>query len=302
MDIFLRAACALIVAAVVQAAPPGNGEPVYWSEIDSLVQQSSPQGAPRVLAYMRLLEPDELVTAARQGCLAGENKPGLASDHDVAAAAESNALMCFEFYYEALRDDERGAARLSLLTKKLIDIVGDEDECLCLRRALAARLSTSPNTVFAKALLGYAGENLDTTVAILNRIVSKPDENARLREQAVAAIGSLLHERVSEICRSDANMRRALAEKREHSSDVVRAGDLLRSGEVTLTESSTSALKLVNERVLIYLTLLSEILANEEDHPERLVREAMRRLDSFRSSEAAALDGRIEEILQQSEK
>ena len=59
--------------------------------------------------------------------------------------------------------------------------------------------------------------------------------------------------------------------------------ELVRSGEVTLTEETMNALALVEGRTVAYVKLLSAILADKRNEPVDLWMQAKRTLEGYRS-------------------
>ena len=108
-----------------------------------------------------------------------------------------------------------------------------------------------------------------------------------------------LGRRAGEIIDSDENVRAVLNEKRKHSDHVVFPSELVRSGEAALTEETLKALEPIEARIRAYIKLLGTILADEENEPEDLRKQARRRLEGYRDSALSGIDDEVEKALRQ---
>ena len=295
MSTLLRLSCVVVLAGSIQVGASPSETPDYWSHIQSLAEPDTPEQNLELIHYVKSLTPDELLTAARQGCVAGRNKPSLTLEWERAAAAQSNALLCFEFYFSALVDDEGGGNLLNVMTPKLINMCGDQGEALCLRCAIVARIASSPNTTFTSKLRAYVDAHLDEVDAILNKILGDPRQNALLRQEAMHALSSLLGRQVGAVCRLDPNVR----EMRKHTNKALNVGELVRSGELALSEDTIKALKPIAARIRANVKLLGAILADKDKEPESLRKHARRKLEAYHRSALTQLDDEIAQALQE---
>jgi predicted transcriptional regulator len=134
---------------------------------------------------------------------------------------------------------------------------------------------------------------------MLNRIVKDRTESAVFRGDAIDALAWALGEELSAICKSDANVREAIREEEKQTDNVVNVSQLVRSGEVNLTDDTIKAWKPTEARIRAYIELLGTILADEENEPEELRKEARRRLEGYRKSALTGIDDDVDEALRQ---
>jgi hypothetical protein len=144
----------------------------------------------------------------------------------------------------------------------------------------------------------YVSNNEPQVTEVLTIIVKGRDNEALLRREAMQCLGVRLGRQVSEIIRSDPNMRETLEQKRKHTNKVIRTTELVRSGEVRLAASTLKALEPLEVRTIAYVKLLGGILVDEENEPEELRKEARRRLEGYRQSALTGLDQEVEKALQ----
>lgn len=251
----------------------------------------------KLVNYVKSLTPEELLTTAREGCVAGTNKPGLRLDWERQAAAESNALLCLEIYYDINGPGEDGRRRLNTLTDALIAIAGDKEESVCLRRAIMVRMFDTPKSWFQHMLHTYVDAHRLEVRTMLEKTLTDQGENVALRKQAAENLTRQLAKESSKIINADPNVREALEEKRRHTNHVLCPSELVRSGEVTLTEETMKALAPVEARTIAYVKLLGAIVADERNEPEDLRKNAKRRLEGYRKSALTGIDVEVEKAL-----
>ena len=299
-----RVSQVLAVLAIIQAQGSQRQTLAAWERFRSLaappLAEQTPELKEELFAYVRSLFPEDVLTAAREGCIAGENKPKLTLDWERKAAAGSNALLCLEIYFGVLFQDEGRKQACEEMAGKVVKLVADRDEIICLRRAVVMRLSYSEKTPFQLALMDYPAAHPRKVDAILGAIIKRQDEEADLRREAISALKRGIHRQVRSICRSDLNVREAIREKRKQTDKVVNVSQLVRSGEVTLTDETVKALEPIGGRIRANVKLLGAILADEENAPEDLRKEARDTLEGYRKSALAGIDDEVEKALQES--
>ncbi len=293
----------MVVASVLALSGLGTGQDEFrargdfWSSIHSLAQSDTPEQNRELLNYVRSLTPEELVAAARQGCIAGENKPKLTMDWERKAAAESNALLCLEIYFEVLSQDEERKQDCEEMAETVMELLADRDQLICLRRAIVSRISYSETTAFQLAMMRYAARHPRQVDEVLGAIIENRHEESDLREEAISAVSRGIHKQVRTICRSDPNVREAIEVKRKHTNKLIRVSELIRAGEVTLTDETLKALKPIAARILANLRLLGPILADAENEPPDLRKQARRTLEGYRKSALTGIDDEVEKAL-----
>lgn len=293
MATFSRIVWVLALTVLAQVQGSARQDVNLWNMIESLVEQGTPHGNPQLVEYLQSLTAEEMLTAARQGCDAGVNKPKLTLEWERAAAAGSNALLCLEYYFDKSDTIDADAIRL-------LDIARDTQESPWLRRAIIVRMAGgSEGSRFANKFHPYVAAHVPEVDAILSKIIAGKRENALLRREAMDALGSVLRNQVRVVWNSDPDVRQAIMEKRKHTNKVVRVSELIRSGEVTLTENTIKTLKPIEERLRAYVKLLGAILADTDNEPEDLRKHATRKLETYLSSALTGIDDDVEKALQE---
>ena len=133
---------------------------------------------------------------------------------------------------------------------------------------------------------------------LLTGLLKERAEDLLVRNEAMKCLAVRLGRQVRMICRSDPNVREVLKEKRKHTDKVIGVSELVRSGEVTLTEETMKALKPIEARTLAYVRLLGAILGDEHNEPEELRKEARRRLEGYRNSALTGIADEVKKALQ----
>lgn len=298
MTAFPRLVCTfLIVGCGGLQASAKTGE-ATWRQIKTLAEKGTAHGNPDLLAYMNSLTPEDVIVAARVGCAEGARNTRLTLQSERRVAGQSNALMCFEFYFEAVRGDDNRNDNLNTVIEKLVDMLDDKVESSCLRGAVLVRLSTSRNTLFADSLHKYVHAKLAHVTIVLNSIVKDRTGSALFRCDAIRALVWALGEEVSAIYRSDPNVREILKEKGKDTNNVVDVSGLVRCGEVSLTEETLRALNPFKEQIRQLVEILGTILADEKNEPGDLRKQARRTLEGYRKSALAGIDDEVEKALQ----
>ena len=293
------------VLMVVALVPLDDGSPQRldaWERFRSLAApppaMQTAELKQELFAYIKSLTSEDLFIVARQGCAAGENNPRLRLDWERKAAAESNALLCLEIYFEMFFQGDKWRQECGELAGKLAKRVADREECSCLRRAILKRISYSDSTRFQVAMMDYAAVHVSEVDRLLATIIKDQGEETELRKEAISAIKRAIHKQVRTICHSDSNVRKAIEENRRHTDAPVNVSELVRSGEAAFTQQTMDALEPVAERMRTNVKLLSEIVA-QRDRSEKLRDEARRALESYRRLAVTQLDQEIDKALQQ---
>lgn len=299
MDTFMVFALVLGVSGFGTGQEEFHSGPDFWRSIQSLAQSDTPEQNRELLNYVKSLTPKELMVAARQGCIAGENKPKLTLDWERKAAAESNALLCLEAYFGILCQDEERKQDCEEMATQVMKLLPDRDELICLRRAIVKRISYSENTRFQLAMMHYAARHPREVDGILGPIIKNRHEESDLRREAMSALSRGIHKQARAICRSDPNVRGAIEEKRKHTNKLVRVSELIRAGEVTLTEETLKALEPIAARIFANVKLLGALIADEANEPADLRKQAKRTLEGYLRSPLTQVDDDIEKALGQ---
>ncbi len=286
MKTFLTVCSLIAVVVFVGAQVPKKVAPPPWGQIRLLYRERIED----VNTYLKSLSTEEMLTAARQACREVQEDTQEYREAPKWAVAEFHCIICLRFYFDKVDRDMGGAA--------LLKIVGDQSEPHLLRRAMISRMWET-DVPFDGEFQAYVSKNEAKVTAVLTNILKGRDDDAMVRKEAMQCLGVRLGRQVSEIIRSDPNMRETLKEKRKHTSRVIRANELVRSGEVSLTEETMKALEPVEARTIAYVKLLGAIVADDENEPEELRKEARRRLEIWRRSRLTGLDDEVEKALQQ---
>ena len=111
----------------------------------------------------------------------------------------------------------------------------------------------------------------------------------------MSTIAEGLREQVIKGCAGDPNVRRV----KERTQKIVPVGEMVRAGELTLTENTWQALKPIEERIVANAKALEGILVNHENEPETLRARAKFMLELYEGLPLAEKGrGEIERMLQ----
>ena len=234
-----------------------------------MVSRTGGPGNPGLVRYVETLTREQLLIAARQGCEAVVNDPRYTEDWERTAAAASNAAECVIYYLDKAETGEHFQA--------LLDIVGDETEPPGLREAVIGQMTVTPHTAGIVAFQAYVEPREDVVYALLYRIIDDREEAARLRRQASGSLSRMLGKRYSTALLADANLRAA----KQTATKAVRSMELVRSGAVTLEESTVHALEPVEALIYEDAERMGRILACPEEEPEFLRQHAQRVLQGY---------------------
>ena len=289
MDIPLRLICLMLLAWVPCAQKTGREDPGLFSRIRLLLKDNSAQENAQLEEFLKSLTPAQMLSAARQACAEAESAEGEFSDAMRAGSATMSVGLCLHFYLDGFDDPAEGV-------KTVLGVVADAEEPWLLRQAIVDLLQSGPDDEFTDGLETYANAHVPEIDKLLSGILQDRQENAMLRAQAMDALLSVAG--ISAVCAKDANV----IAMRERTHRVLSPGELVRSGELTLTDQTLSDLKPIEERIRANVKLLERILADPENEPE-LVRQAARRvLKAYRRSVLISLDDEIDKALQHTQR
>ena len=252
MNALVKFACMLLVATFVVGREPRGEAPKYWEQIRSLNQREG--GHTELLQYLKSLTPEEMLTAARQSC---SESSQYSDEPQQAYLAGLNVRLCLEYYFENCDEVDECA-------RTLLGIVSDTEASPWFRHAIISKMSCSRDSHFIGTFQAYVEAHRAEVNPILASIVSDRRENALLREEAMYTLAEWLRGRAITTCAKDPNVRAV----KERTHKIVPVGEMVRSGELTLTEDTWKALRPIEKRILENSRVLSAILADEENEPE----------------------------------
>ena len=258
-----------------------------WGRIRSFLEQDTGRVDPLFAEYLESLTTEDMLLAARQACEEVRREAGEMRDMPSEAVAELYVMVCLHQYFAKTDRDKGGAA--------LLKIVSDRTELPFLRRALISRM-WERDEEFDAEFQTYVTNNEAQVTGVLTNTLKGPDDPL-VRTMALRCLGVRLGRQVSEIIRTDPDMAKVLIERRKHTNKVIHAAELVRSGEVTLTEDTMKALAPVEARTVTYVKVLGAILAGEGNEPEELRRQAKRMLEGYRKSALTGIDDEVEKAL-----
>lgn len=289
----------LMPTVLAQGAPNESLE--AWQHFRALAAplpgSRTPEVEQQLRDYLMSISLEDLLTTARQGCVAGANKPKLTLDWERDAAAQSNALLCLESYFEIRFRGDSWRKDCQEIAGRLMEVAADSRELSCLRRAILARLSYSENTRFQVALVDYPAAHASEVDRFLGMIIDDHLEEADMRKEAISAMRRDIHRQLRRTYESDRSLQEAVRQARKQTNARVNAGELLRSGNATLTDDTRKALEPIVERMRRNIVSLTRILA-DGNAPSTLRQAAMRTLKSYRQSAITELDEQIDAVLE----
>lgn len=291
MTVHLRLASVIMLVPFAPVTEPQSPRPEPWNRILSLMEEGTTHGNAEPVAFLKSLSPQEMLLGARQACEEVARRSAEMQDMPPPDVATMYVTVCLTYYFDKSSVDE-GA-------RKLLDIAADTGESPFLRQALVGRMCGKPKSRFQQTFQTYVDVHRSEAYAMLERILTNQRENGLVRNQAMRSFALQLGKQASEIIESDSNVREVVKEKRKHSDHVVFVNVLVRSGEATLTEETLKALKPIEARIRAYIKLLGTILADEENEPEDLRKQARRRLEGYRKSALTGIDHDVDEALRQ---
>ena len=262
--------------------------PDLWQRIRSLREPDTPEQNLKLDNYLKSLTAEEMLIAARQACDEVTNRPPEITVIPLAAAGELHVGLCLQYYFDKIALDP-GA-------QELLAVVRDKEDCAVLRAGIIRRMGDSPETQSEQMLQRYMETHRPELDTILTNILRDRNDDPIVRAEVIDTLTWLLAEQARKITLSDAN-RRALWEQ---THKAVLLGELMRSGELTLTEETLKALEPVEARALTYVKLFGAILAKEKNEPEQLRERARRALErQYKRLPFPELDKEIDNALQQ---
>ena len=288
MPLFLRVACLVVLTGFAQANESPEARPEPWGRICSFLEEDTGDVNPEFVEYLKSLTAEQMVLAARQACDEVARRSAEIKDMPPSCAAEIHVMACLHYYFARTDRDEGGTI--------LLRVVSDRGELPFLRRALISRMHERDEP-FDAEFQTYVSNNEAKVTAVLTNILKGRDDDPLVRREAMQCVGLRLGRQVSEIIRSDPHMRETLKEKRKCTSRVIRATELVRSGEVSLTKETLRALEPVEARTIAYVKLLGAVVADEQNEPEELRKQARRRLEGYRKSALTGIADNVEKAL-----
>ena len=292
MIVFLRVMCVVVVVGSQHTQDTPRAPAEMWNHIRSLARENPSRKNPELVEYLKSLIPGQMLDAARYAWEECSRDPQFDSDEDRLDACGSGMMICLEYYLD--KCDPKTCVT------GLLDIARDRTECFALRYAIVASMSNAGARYrFSKELPSYVKNHLPQTEMVLAEILQNQREEALLRGEALQTLASLLREQTRIVFESDPRIRQALEEKRGHTDKDVNVDELIRAGEVPLTEETLKGLEPVEARTIAYVKLLGAILADEENEPEDIQKQAKRRLEGYRKSALTGIADEVEKAIQQ---
>ena len=280
---------ATLLTSFAQAGQGSLGPQEPWARIRSFMEQDTGDPSPEFSEYLNSLTAEQMLLAARQACAEVARRSDEMRDMSPAQVAEIYVVTCLHRYFDKCGVDE-GA-------KRLLAVVDDAAESPFLRLAIISWMWEEPKTRLQESFQGYVSANPREACAMLEETLVDQHEDTLVRGEAMEALARKLSDDADRTIRSDPNIRAAIKERRKHTDEVVRVADLVRSGEVALTQDTRSALKPVETRTIAYVKHLGAILADQDKELEGLRKQTRRRLESYRRSVLTGLDDEIEKAL-----
>ena len=215
----------LSVALAPLVAEAGSESRQYWDEIKVLHEKGDPgTDNPDLELYLKSLSPEEMITAAQQAC----------EKH-----APYGIVLCFKHYVDNSDNVGKGMGRG-------LELVSDAREHRDLRRALIQQMSCSPFNRFVDELQTYVDGHISEAHAILTKILENRREDVVLRDAAMSTIAEGLREQVIKGCAADPNVRAV----KERTNKIVPVGEMVRAGQLTLTDNTWQVLKPMEDRCI----------------------------------------------------
>jgi len=258
----------LLSLVAVPLAGGASGPPQHdlglWEKFRAMaapeVEDQSAELAEEMVRYVRALSPDDLLSTARQGCVAGAHKKGLTQDWEKQAAAESNAALCLEVYFAINARQGDSGQQLQSVLSALVRIVGDPKEDPCLRRIVLKRLAYSRKTAFQDAMTTLVAAHVARIGGILVSLAGNEDEAPALRQASVNALQRAVDVRIDNLIRQDDAV---IEEMKELRSGDRMHGNLPRpaAGRAALSRRTRGSLAEVDTLVQQGLETLAQIAA-----------------------------------------
>ncbi|MGB2987938.1 MAG: hypothetical protein WBE26_18875 [Phycisphaerae bacterium] len=290
MSILVKSMWVLALLTFAPVTESQSPRPDPWNRILLVMEGGTTHGNAEPVDFLKSLSPDEMLLGARQACEEVASRAGEMQDMPPADVAEIYVMVCLHYYFEKVGRD-KGA-------KVLLSIISDRAESEFLRRALISRM-WNRDEPFDAEFQAYLKTDEERVTGLLPRILKDRGEHLLVRTEAMDCLGVQLGREVSKIIRSDPNLREVVKEKREHTNKVVNVSELVRSREVALTEETLKALNPIEARTRAYIKLLGAILADQENEPEQLRKQARRKLKDYRKSALTGIDDEVEKALQE---
>lgn len=277
----------VLFAGIAETTGSQPKTPDLWQRIRLLREPDTPEQNLKLENYLKSLTAEEMLLAARQACEEVANRPKEITVIPVAAAGELHVGLCLRYYFDKIALDP-GA-------HELLAVVRNKDDCAVLRAGIIRRMGDSPETRSEEMLQRYMEVHRPELDAILTRILGDRNDDPIVRAEVIDTLTWLLTEQTRKITLADAN-RHAIWEQ---THEVVPVGELMRSGELTLTEETLKALEPVEAQGRTYVKLFAAILADEKNEPQGLRERARRTLErEYKRLPFPELDEEIDKALQ----
>jgi len=227
--------------------------------IQSFTNETHSRSDPRLVEYLKSLTPQESLSAARYACAEADRNPEFqelpAQKRSVGTAQA--ALLCLSYFFERCDSVEAGGDMLR-------SVAADRSEHPGLRRAIIASMDAGIGGKFPHFLENinsYATAHEAKVAELLDRITKDKDDDLFVRSEAIRTYATRLRNKGRSICMSDPS---AIALS-GGSKTPLRLGDLVRSGELRLSEETWHALTPIDERAVAHASDLAKIALDPEE-------------------------------------
>lgn len=291
---YVKIGCAILLIGSAQYSRDPQDGVAICRKIQSFVHDTHSRKDPRLVEYLKSLRPEEALAAARYACAETANNPEFqelpAESRSIGAA--KSALLCLSYFFHNCESIKTGG-------DMLVKVAADKREHPSLRLAIVASMTGGTSRrypAFIESLGAFVEAHEKDVNSLLTKVAMDKQENVFLRSETIQIISGRLGKKGRSICMSDPNVQEAINEKRKQTDEVVSVEQLVRSGEVTLTEETVKALNPVVEGVRANVKLLAEIIADENE-PAHLRKQPKSTLESYRRSPLTQVDDEIDKAL-----
>jgi len=283
MSVYSRVLCVIFLTACVRAGEPSPSVAEPWASILEFMKNDDGQANAALTEHLKSLSGPEMLLAARQAC--GSVAPPSREMRDMPpeAVAEFYVMTCLKYYFDKTGRDEGGAI--------LLRIIADPEEPPLLRRTLISRMHER-DVPFDGEFQDYVAANEKEASDLLMTLVKERAEDPSVRKQAMRCLASRLAREVRRIIRSDPNAQAAL--ERTHSFSEV--AEMIRSGELTLTDETQKAMEPLQTRTRTFVQALGAILADAREG-EEIRADVRRRVEGYQTSSVAGIPAEAKKAL-----
>lgn len=295
MSGYLSIGLAILVLATLPGSQNQQDGAVICKKIQSYTRATHSRKDPQLVEYLKSLTPSEALDAARYTCVETENNAEFQQlpAENRSIGATKAVLLCLSYFFQNCESIDAGG-------DMLLGVAADKREPSSLRRAIVTSMTGGTSRRYPAlidSLGAFAQAHEKKVNTLLTTLAVDKEEVVFLRSEAVRTLAVRLRAEAHSVGMSDPEVQEAIQKRRKHTDKSIDVGQLVRSGDATLTDETMKALEPVVVRTRINVKLLANLVADDTE-PKKLREDARRALENYRRSVITVLDAEIDSALQ----